>query len=47
MHEKLKGEMLMYQAELGSLMRGEVAAFNQLMKDSDLSGVIMPPGGGR
>jgi hypothetical protein len=45
-HEKLKGEMLEYQAELGALKRGDVAAFNRLMAERGLAGVITPPGGG-
>ena len=44
-HRKLKGEMVEYQAELNALMQGDVAAFNRLMAERRLAGVIMPPGG--
>jgi hypothetical protein len=44
-HQVLKAEMIQYQGELQALMRGEVAAFNRLLADQNLSGVIMPPGG--
>jgi hypothetical protein len=40
------GEMVEYQAELRALRQGEVAAFNRLMADRGLAGVIMSPGGG-
>jgi len=45
--EKLRAEMLEYQEELRTLMETDVAAFNRLMQDRGLSGVIMPPGGSR
>jgi hypothetical protein len=46
-HEVLKGRMVRYQGELRALVSGDVAAFNRLLADRNMAGVIGAPDSGR
>jgi hypothetical protein len=39
-HELLKGQMIEYGAELRALIEGDVAAFNQLLRDQNIGSII-------
>jgi hypothetical protein len=45
-HELLKGRMNQYLGELRSLIAGDVAAFNRMLQDRNLAGIIAAPGSG-
>ena len=45
-HELLKSQMMEYGSELNALIAGDVAAFNQMLRDRNLGGVTGTPGSG-
>ena len=45
-YELLKGRMIQYQGELRALVGSEVAAFNRMLVDRNMGGIIGPPGSG-